>query len=160
LRGPGPRPPAGATTAMAEAEPFAGFPGRGSRYTALPDVFFSRLLGRIDDPPELKALLYVFWRLRGRRGDAQFVTLSELAAIPSVLGAFGSTVEAARAALRAALEAGGRRRAPLGGVGAGGGGGGHGFFLQNPARAQRARPLPGGGLRPPPAAPPARPAPP
>ena len=83
---------------MAEAEPFPGFPGRGARYTALPDVFFSRLLGRLDDPHELKALLYVFWRLRGKRGDAQFVTLSELAGIPSVLGAFGSTVEGARLA--------------------------------------------------------------
>ncbi len=88
-----------------DAGAFPGFPGFGARYTGVPDAFFTRLLPEIEDPHELKALLFVFWRLRGRPGQRRHVTLSELSAIPTVLGVFGAEAEAARTRLSDALDA-------------------------------------------------------
>lgn len=134
--------------APAETRPtFAGFPGRGARYTAVPDLFFSRLLGEIEDAAELRALLFVFWRLRGKQGDGHFVTLSELAGIPAVLGAFGTTVDGARGALRTALESGARRGTLIEVVVAAEGVSEQVYFLNTPADAERARRVREGDLR-------------
>ena len=92
---------------------FAGFPGHGARYTGVPDAFFSELLPQIDDIDELKAVLFVLWRVAARAGDDQLVTFSDLAGTPSLLGAFGEVAQTAVARLRSALEAGVRRGALL-----------------------------------------------
>lgn len=131
---------------MSDETRFPGFPGRGARYTAIPDLFFSRLLADVADLVELKALLYVFWRLRRKRADGQYVTLNELAGIPTVLGAFGETVEAAREGLRSALEAGVRRGTLLEVVVDADGARESVYFLNTPADAERVRRVRAGEL--------------
>ncbi len=58
---------------------FHGFPDR-MRYTPVPNLFFSSLLGEIEDPAELKVTLYLFRVLYEKRGLPRLVRLSELSA--------------------------------------------------------------------------------
>jgi DnaD/phage-associated family protein len=58
---------------------FPGFPAR-SRFTPLPNIFFSVLLAQIDDLSELKVTLHLFWALYQKRGYPRFVTHRELSA--------------------------------------------------------------------------------
>lgn len=58
---------------------FDGFPA-GASYTAIPSLFFARLLPEIDDLAELKVILHVFYLLQKKRGDPRYVTHHELLA--------------------------------------------------------------------------------
>jgi DNA replication protein len=66
---------------------FAGFPGGKTRFTPIPDLFFSDLLAAIDDLAELKLTLYLFWSLNRQRGYPRYLTLAELEAEGSLLSA-------------------------------------------------------------------------
>ncbi|HYN88380.1 MAG TPA: DnaD domain protein, partial [Ardenticatenaceae bacterium] len=57
---------------------FSGFPGGRVRFTAVPDLFFSELLGQIDDLGELKLTLHVMWRLYRKKGHYRYVSRREL----------------------------------------------------------------------------------
>lgn len=57
---------------------FAGFPDGRLRFTPLPDLFFSELLGQIDDLAELKLTLHCFWRLHAKRGPYRYLSRAEL----------------------------------------------------------------------------------
>ncbi|MEE8582525.1 MAG: DnaD domain protein [Dehalococcoidales bacterium] len=81
--------------------PFDGFPAR-MQFTRIPNVFFSRLLPRIDDIAELKVTLFVLARLYTKKGHPRFVTLAELADDPALGESLG---KAAPAVLGKALEA-------------------------------------------------------
>jgi DNA replication protein len=59
---------------------FAGFPDGRLQATVLPNLFFSELLGAIDDLGELKVILYVFWRLGQRKRYPPYLTRRELEA--------------------------------------------------------------------------------
>ncbi len=56
---------------------FSGFPAGRVRVTPLPDLFFGELLPQIDDLPELKLSLHVFWLLTRRRSPL-CISLSDL----------------------------------------------------------------------------------
>ena len=89
---------------------FDGFP-RGSRATAVPSLFFSSLLPRIENADELRATLYVIYALGRRRGYPCFVTARELAAEGPLLAALGDGGDSASVsrlewALAAAVERG------------------------------------------------------
>ncbi len=81
--------------------PFDGFPAR-MQFTRIPNVFFSRLLPRIDDIAELKVTLFVLARLYTKKGHPRFVSLAELADDPALGESLG---KAAPAVLGKALEA-------------------------------------------------------
>jgi DNA replication protein len=81
--------------------PFDGFPAR-MQFTRIPNVFFSRLLPRIDDIAELKVTLFVLARLYTKKGHPRFVSLAELADDPALGESLG---KAAPAVLDKALEA-------------------------------------------------------
>ena len=68
---------------------FAGFPKR-IQFTAVPRAFFSALLPEMEDPLEIKALLYVFWALSQKKGYPRLVSLRELLAHGPVAVAFSS----------------------------------------------------------------------
>jgi len=57
---------------------FSGFPSGKLDYTSLPDLFFSELLPLIDNLPELKVTLHIFWLLRRKKSSPRYVTLREL----------------------------------------------------------------------------------
>jgi len=60
--------------------PFTGFPAGKTRFTPLPDLFFTALLPAIDDLAELKLTLYMFWLLNRQRGYPRYMTQAELEA--------------------------------------------------------------------------------
>ena len=68
---------------------FAGFPA-GARATAVPSVFFSELLPRIEDASELRVTLYVIYALGRRKGHPRFVTERELHSESVLIAALAS----------------------------------------------------------------------
>lgn len=71
----------GVKSPLPSASEFAGFP-TSARATAVPNLFFARLLPRIEAPEELLVTLYFFYAatIGGRRRSPAFVTRRELAA--------------------------------------------------------------------------------
>lgn len=67
---------------------FDGFPAK-SRFTPIPDLFFSTVLADIDDLVELKATLHIFWVLYRKRGYPRFITFRELLADPVLIKSIG-----------------------------------------------------------------------
>jgi DNA replication protein len=64
---------------------FAGFPEGKVRFTPLPDLFFSQLVPLIDNLPELKVTLHLFWLLHGKKGHLRYASLQELREDPLLL---------------------------------------------------------------------------
>jgi DNA replication protein len=67
--------------------PFAGFPGGKTRFTPLPDLFFTHLLVEIRDLDELKLLSLMFYYLNRQEGFPRYMTLAELEGEGIVLSA-------------------------------------------------------------------------
>lgn len=57
---------------------FAGFPEGKTRFTPIPDLFFTEPLRDIGDLAELKVVLYMFWFLHRQTGYPRYMTLAEL----------------------------------------------------------------------------------
>ena len=84
---------------------FAGFPAGKTRFTPLPDLFFTELLSAIDDLAELKLTLYMFWSLNHQRGYPRYMTQAELEAESQLLASLQRAREGDPAAiLRDAVE--------------------------------------------------------
>ena len=66
-------------------KPFAGFPAGKTRFTPIPDLFYTELLPAIDDLAELKLLLFMFWALNRQRGYPRYMTMAELEAEGALL---------------------------------------------------------------------------
>jgi DnaD/phage-associated family protein len=85
---------------------FGGFPA-GARAIAIPNLFFTALLPRIDDPAELVVSVYFFFAQARKKGQPRFLTYGELAADESLAAALGSLGEGALLrGLNAAVERG------------------------------------------------------
>ncbi|HHX43657.1 MAG TPA: DnaD domain protein [Chloroflexi bacterium] len=92
-------------------KPFAGFPAGKTRFTPIPDLFYTELLPRIADLAELKLVLYMFWALNRQRGYPRYMTMAELEAEGTLLAGMPtdddtSPVEALRRAAVRAVEHG------------------------------------------------------
>jgi DNA replication protein len=72
---------------------FSGFPPGKTRFTSIPDLFFSELLPALDDLAELKLTLFMFWSLNRQRGYPRYLTLAELEAESLLLSALRTTQE-------------------------------------------------------------------
>ena len=59
---------------------FDGFPAGKTRFTPIPDLFYTELLPAIDDLAEFKLTLYMFWALHRQRGYPRYLTMTELEA--------------------------------------------------------------------------------
>ena len=66
-------------------KPFAGFPAGKTRFTPIPDLFYTELLPAIDDLAELKLVLFMFWALNRQRGYPRYMTMAELEAERTLL---------------------------------------------------------------------------
>ena len=97
-----PTTPAANVQANVFAAEFDGFPA-GARATAVPSVFFSELLPRIEDEAELRVTLYVIYALGRRKGYPRFVTAKELGAEAPLLAALGDSGTAVERGLAAAV---------------------------------------------------------
>ena len=87
---------------------FNGFPAK-SKFTPIPNIFFSELLPQINDPVELEVTLHIFWVLYQKRGYPRFVTYGELTADPVLMRGIegqGSAPEVLRQALNQAVSRG------------------------------------------------------
>lgn len=82
---------------------FAGFPARGLAYTPVPDLFFTRLVPSIDDLPEMKVTLHLFWLVHQKKGPARLVRWEELLADRTLMRGLGDA-DTAEEVLAAALE--------------------------------------------------------
>jgi len=63
---------------------FSGFPGK-TRFTPIPNLFFSAVLPQIDDLAELKVTLHIFWATYQKRGYPRYVTYRELLGNPVLM---------------------------------------------------------------------------
>jgi DNA replication protein len=88
-------------------EQFKGFPAR-TKFTAIPNSFFSALLPQISDLAELKTTLHIFQIVYQKRGYPRFTTYKELLASKSLMSSLGGTSPPEKA-LRQALEMATRR---------------------------------------------------
>jgi DNA replication protein len=87
-------------------KPFEGFPA-GARAIAIPNLFFTSVLPRIDDPAELVVTLYFFFDQARKKGQPRFLTYAELAADGSLAAALASLAEGGlRRGLNAAVQRG------------------------------------------------------
>ncbi|NUM44060.1 MAG: DnaD domain protein [Anaerolineales bacterium] len=82
---------------------FAGFTAGKTRFTSLPNEFFSDLLPIIDDLAELKAVLYLFWRLGQGEGESRYVRLPDVLADLVFLAGLGGDPETQEARALAAF---------------------------------------------------------
>ena len=83
---------------------FNGFPPGKTHTTAIPNLFFSDLLQRIDDLDELKLTLYCFWALQQQEGEYRYLIQREVLADQTFLAGFNADPERATAQVLAALE--------------------------------------------------------
>jgi DnaD/phage-associated family protein len=63
---------------------FSGFPAK-TKFTPIPNVFFTQLLPEIEDTAELKVTLHVIWAVYQKRGYPRFVTYRELLSSPVLM---------------------------------------------------------------------------
>jgi DNA replication protein len=83
-------------------EQFKGFASK-MKFTAVPDLFLSRLLPQISDINELKTTLHIFQALYHKRGYPRFATYKELAGNRSLMSSLKGD-EPPDKVLRRALE--------------------------------------------------------
>jgi len=97
---------------------FAGFPPGKTRFTPIPDLFYSELLPAIRDLNELKLTLYMFWSLNRQRGYPRYVTVSELEAESLLLSSLqceaGEATRALHEAVKKAVDRGTLLRLTIG----------------------------------------------
>ena len=87
---------------------FSGFPLK-SKFTPIPNIFFSEVLPQIDDLAELKVTLHIFWVLYQKRGYPRFITYGELLGDPALMRGIegqGSAPEFLRQRLNRAVSRG------------------------------------------------------
>lgn len=89
---------------------FPGFVAGKTRFTTLPNDFFSDLLPLVDNLDELKAILYVFWQLGQGEGDVRYLrlddALADLLFLDGLLGEPETRAQAARQAFTRAAQRG------------------------------------------------------
>jgi len=85
---------------------FSGFPPK-SKFTPIPNIFFSEVLPQIDDLAELKVTLHIIWALYQKRGYPRYVSYGELLSDPTLINGLkteGSPPELLRRSLDQAVS--------------------------------------------------------
>ena len=78
---------------------FHGFSEGKLRSVRIPEQFFREILLEMDDPGELRLVLYIFWRLERMEGNFRYLPWSALVADRALLNSYASAED-----LEAALE--------------------------------------------------------
>lgn len=111
---------------------FSGFPPGKTHTIKVPTLFFSELLGAIDDLDEMKLTLYCFWALQQQEGDYRYVRQREVLNDARFLSGLDSDPDRATEKVRAAFECAVRRGTLLHAVVEGVGGTEHLYFMNTP----------------------------
>ena len=82
---------------------FPGFSAGKTRFTTIPNEFFSEILPLVDDLAELKAILYLLWKLGQGSGDVRYLRLNDALNDLVFLAGMGETPEEQEAATRRAF---------------------------------------------------------
>lgn len=85
-------------------KPFDGFQ-KNTRYTPLPNAFFSRIAPGVQDAAELKVILHIFYLLYQKKGYPKYVADAELLSDKELVSGVGGS-EALHRGLRQALDRG------------------------------------------------------
>jgi DnaD/phage-associated family protein len=88
---------------MNSPQRFPGFPAR-TGFTPIPNPFFSAVLPEIQDLPELRVTLHIFWALYRKKGYPRFMTYDELRGDQALMS--GLSAEELRHALETGVERG------------------------------------------------------
>ena len=83
---------------------FSGFSEGKLRSVRIPEQFFRELLMEMDDPGELRLVLYVFWRLERMEGNFRYLQWSTLLADHALLKSYTSRAELEQALERAVVR--------------------------------------------------------
>jgi DnaD/phage-associated family protein len=83
---------------------FEGFTGKSKLNIQIPEEFFTRVLPELDDPDELKGILFVFWYLQAREENTGYATRAELFAEPLVAAAIGVDIQEREKKFSKAIE--------------------------------------------------------
>lgn len=83
---------------------FEGFKGKSKFNIQIPEELFTRVLQELDDPDELKSILFVFWYVQAREENTGYATRDELLADPVVAVAFGTEIKDREKKFAAAIE--------------------------------------------------------
>ncbi len=83
---------------------FSGFPEEITVRVTIPEQFFRQALLSIDNLPELKLILHIFWQLELMEGPFHYVLLSGLLRDEEFIKSITKTPEKARSAMLAALR--------------------------------------------------------
>jgi DNA replication protein len=85
-------------------ERFSGFPPGKTHTTAVPNLFFGKLLPAIDDLAELKLTLYCFWALHQQEGEYRYILRREVLQDKLFLGGIDGDPARAAERVQAAFE--------------------------------------------------------
>lgn len=83
---------------------FEGFKGKSKFNIQIPEELVTRVLQELDDPDELKSILFVFWYVQAREENTGYATRDELLADPVVAVAFGTEIKDREKKFAAAIE--------------------------------------------------------
>lgn len=92
------------STSLSVPQEFAGFPAGKTRFTSIPNLFFSELLPAIDDLAELKVTLHVLWLVAQKKDYPRYVGRRELLADEVLMRGLGGQGSSPAETLAAGLE--------------------------------------------------------
>lgn len=84
---------------------FQGFRSKQESAVPVPGEFFTELLPAIQNPHEIRALLYIFWALSRQEGRVRYVLRSEMMSDRLFMEELGGEAEAAAGLLEKVLDA-------------------------------------------------------
>ncbi len=82
---------------------FSGFSAGKTRFTCLPNAFYTEILPIVDDLAELKAILYAFWRLDQAHGDIRYIRLNDVLVDLLFLESFAASASERETRVRSAF---------------------------------------------------------
>jgi DNA replication protein len=83
---------------------FPGFPEEITNPIRIPEQYFRHILFQVDNLPELKLTLYVFWRLERMEGPFHYVRITDLLKDSNFVGSMGKEPAKAASSIKAALN--------------------------------------------------------
>jgi DnaD/phage-associated family protein len=127
---------------------FSGFPPGKTHTIKVPTLFFSELLGAIDDLDEMKLTLYCFWALQQQEGDYRYVRQREVLSDERFLSGIDSDPEHAAEKVKSAFEQAVTRGTLLHTAVEGVGGTEHLYFMNTPHGRNAVRAIEAGDFEP------------
>ncbi len=69
---------------------FSGFKADDLKLIRLPEAFFTQLLPELNDPSQLRLLLYLFWHMEQQKSQIRYFKLEEMTSDPALINMIGN----------------------------------------------------------------------